>query len=430
MEVKPGYKKTEIGVIPEDWDAPLLGAYASFRTGPFGSALHKSDYISDGIPVINPMHINDGVIEPTSAMTITEEAAATLSEFRLRRSEIIIGRRGEMGRCAVVQPKQEGWICGTGSMIVRPHKEFDSGFLARLLSTPRVISDIVDASVGSTMTNLNQGTLANLRLQCPPAPEQRAIVQALSDVDASITALARLIAKQRDIREGAMQRLLTGKARLPGFTAPWQEKRLGQCLLQPTSYGINAPAVPFSDRLPRYIRITDISDDGRFDPRPLVCVAAATSQYLLEPGDLVFARTGASVGKSYLYEPSDGELVYAGFLIRVRPNPNILVSKFLAGLTTTRPYWNWVKLMSMRTGQPGINGREYEQFGFLCPEVAEQTAIAEILSDMDKGIASLKVRLDKTCALKQAMMQALLTGRVRLPVKRDPVPKSNEAVHG
>jgi type I restriction enzyme S subunit len=134
----------------------------------------------------------------------------------------------------------------------------------------------------------------------------------------------------------------------------------------------------------------------------------------LNQGDLVFARTGASVGKSYLYDTGDGQLVFAGFLIRVRPNPEVLVSAFLAAYVTTRSYWNWVRFMSMRSGQPGINGNEYAQLPIPLPSLPEQTAIAEVLSDMDAEIVALQQRLAKTRALKQGMMQELLTGKTRL----------------
>jgi type I restriction enzyme S subunit len=109
------------------------------------------------------MHIVDGRIEPTRTMTITEHAAKCLSDFRMKAGEIVIARRGEMGRCAVVREHQAGWLCGTGSMIVRPLNT-DADFLQRVLSSPRAISAIEDASAGTTMVNLNQGTLAGLSL--------------------------------------------------------------------------------------------------------------------------------------------------------------------------------------------------------------------------------------------------------------------------
>ena len=108
-EIRTGYKQTEVGLLPVDWEVRKLGELASFRTGPFGSALHKSDYTNDGIPVVNPMHILDGRIVPTTSMTITEEAAKSLDVFRLKPGEIVIGRRGDMGRCAVVSEREIGW---------------------------------------------------------------------------------------------------------------------------------------------------------------------------------------------------------------------------------------------------------------------------------------------------------------------------------
>ncbi len=138
MEVKAGYKQTEVGVIPEEWDTRRLGECAIFRTGPFGSALHKSDYMKDGVPVINPMHIVDGKINPTRSMTITEKAATDLPDFRLKTGDIVIGRRGDMGRCAVIAAQQTGWLCGTGSMIVRCGKSADAHFLQRCFRVPEL----------------------------------------------------------------------------------------------------------------------------------------------------------------------------------------------------------------------------------------------------------------------------------------------------
>ena len=203
MEVRPGYKVTEVGVFPTEWEIEPLGKHATFRTGPFGSALHKSDYTDDGIPVVNPMHIIDGKIEPTRTMTITEDAAKNLSNFRMTPGEIVIGRRGDMGRCAVVLEHQSGWLCGTGSMILRSLNA-DPDFLQRVLSSPRAISAIEDSSVGTTMVNLNQSTLAGLKIQFPPLPEQRAIAAALSDVDALLGGLERLIAKKRQLKQATM----------------------------------------------------------------------------------------------------------------------------------------------------------------------------------------------------------------------------------
>lgn len=216
--VPVGYKQTEVGVVPEDWKLEALGEHAFFKTGPFGSALHKSDYVHGGIPIVNPMQIIDGKIEPTSTMTISEEAALKLSDFRLKEGDIVIGRRGEMGRCAVIKSREDGWLCGTGSMIVRVKHENDPGFIQLALSSPTVIAAIEHSSVGSTMINLNQNTLKRLKVIFPSnKKEQTAIANALSDVDALLSELENLIAKKQAIKTATMQQLLTGRTRLPQF---------------------------------------------------------------------------------------------------------------------------------------------------------------------------------------------------------------------
>jgi len=197
----------------------------------------------------------------------------------------------------------------------------------------------------------------------------------------------------------------------------WKVTALGECLLDDPEYGINAPAVDYSDLLPTYIRITDISEEGRFKPESITSVAHPDSgHYFLEDGDLVFARTGASVGKSYLYRPEDGRMVFAGFLIRVKLNQAKLLPRYLANWTQSGQYRHWVALMSMRSGQPGINGKEYAQLPIpLPPTLAEQRAIADALSEVDDRIATFDDAIAKKRVLMQGAMQRLLTGQERLP---------------
>ncbi|MEQ1603070.1 MAG: restriction endonuclease subunit S [Methylophilaceae bacterium] len=197
----------------------------------------------------------------------------------------------------------------------------------------------------------------------------------------------------------------------------WKVHHLGGLLTGAPNYGINAPAISYDSRYPTYLRITDISEYGQFIDESKASVNHPLSgSYMLSEGDLVLARTGASVGKSYLYDHLDGELVFAGFLIRARPNPMKLEPKFLKYYTHSQPYWNWVKVNSMRSGQPGINGREFASLPLpLPPTKAEQEAIAEALSDADALIESLEQLISKKRHLKQGAMQELLTGKKRLP---------------
>lgn len=196
----------------------------------------------------------------------------------------------------------------------------------------------------------------------------------------------------------------------------WSVRSLRSCLFSVPSYGINEAAVPFDDNLPTYLRITDISEEGQFRPSPRVSVKHPSGQaFFLNKGDLVLARTGASVGKSYLYNPKDGPLVFAGFLIRVSPNPEKLHPTFLAYWLQSKYYWNWVTTMSIRSGQPGINGKEYGELQLPLPSLEEQHAIAEALSDVDGLLNALDALIAKKQAIKQAVMQQLLTGKTRLP---------------
>lgn len=132
------------------------------RIGPFGTALHKADYISGGIPVINPQHISGLSINANTKVTISREKATELSPYRLEENDIIMGRRGEMGRVAPVTNAEVGWICGTGSIIFRLKPEYDSFFYAQILSAPDIVHYLEDNATGTTMKNLNENIVKHI----------------------------------------------------------------------------------------------------------------------------------------------------------------------------------------------------------------------------------------------------------------------------
>ena len=413
--VRPGYKLSEVGVIPEVWGAKKLGELASFRTGPFGSALHKADYTNDGVPIVNPMHIVDGQIVPTRTMTITESAATKLGEFRLKPGEVVIGRRGDMGRCAVVRSEHTGWLCGTGSMIVRPSAVVDAEFLHRVLSSPTIISKIEDASVGSTMINLNQSTLSELVIQAPPLPEQRAIAAALSDVDALLAKLDQFIAKKRDLKQAAMQQLLTGQTRLPGFSGEWEVVKAGD--IGRFRGGSGFPLKFQGETAGEYplFKVSDMNNAGNetFMETANNYISEALRKQLgataFPAESIVFAKVGAAVfleRKKILSKPSCLDNNMAAFVMDVsRAHCSfihyVLLNTKLGSLVST-------------TALPSLSGSVLAAIELPLPSLPEQTAIATVLSDMDAELAALEARRDKTRALKQGMMQELLTGRIRL----------------
>ena len=430
MEIKPGYKLTEVGVIPEDWEITVLGAVCETSSGTTPSRALMDRYYKNGtIAWVKTLDLNNSDIYATDE-NVTELA---LQETCLRSYPVgtvlvamyggfnQIGRTGLLRRPAAVNQ---------AITAIRPNQNvLVSEYLISNLSY-RVDYWKSVASSSRKDPNITSKDIRDFPIALPRPHEQEVIAEALSAADAFLESLEQLVAKKRHLKRGAMQELLTGKKRLPGFGGSsnryketevgpipedWEVAKLGDCLSEPPAYGINAPAVHYQDSLPTYIRITDITDDGRYSPEKLVSVNAANaSDYFLEDGDLVFARTGASVGKSYRYIPADGRLVFAGFLIRVRPHRSRLNPSFLAAFATTGRYWNWVRQMSMRSGQPGINGNEYAQLPIPRTMIEEQTAIAAILTDIDAEITALEAKLAKARQIKQGMMHDLLSGRIRL----------------
>jgi type I restriction enzyme S subunit len=395
MDLKQGYKQSEVGVIPVEWEVKALGDCAKFRTGPFGSALHKSDYTEDGVPVVNPMHIIDGQIKPTRTMTITEKAAKGLSDFRLNAGEIIIGRRGEMGRCAVVLQHQTGWLCGTGSMIVRCGEIADANFLQRLLSSPPAIAAIEDTSVGTTMINLNQGTLGGLILQIPPLPEQRAIAEALSDVDGLLGGLDRLIAKKRDLKQAAMQQLLTGQTRLPGFHGEWEAAAFAKIVRH---HAGNSTLIKG--------KLAQSPAAGLFPGFSASGQDVWCDRYEHEGDAIIVSAVGSRCGKAFA---TTGRWCAIANTHVVWPNENKVDKRFLGLYINDEDFW-----LKSGSGQPFVLFKQTFARPVLLPPLPEQTAIAAVLSDMDAELAALEERREKTRQLKQGMMQELLTGRTRL----------------
>ncbi|MCO5268958.1 MAG: restriction endonuclease subunit S [Brumimicrobium sp.] len=194
----------------------------------------------------------------------------------------------------------------------------------------------------------------------------------------------------------------------------WEVKELGELSIIKGDYGINAPAVEYSDSLPTYLRITDIDDDGNFIQVDKKSVNHKDSNnFYLNKDDIVFARTGATVGKSYLYKEKDGELVFAGFLIRFKTDEDSLNPSFLKYYTETSSYWHWVKVVSMRSGQPGINSKEYSSMKLPIPPLPEQKAIANVLSTWDKAIEKHEQLIAQKELRKKGLMQRLLSEKFK-----------------
>ena len=183
-------------VVQPDWPIFLLGDVCNaILTGPFGSALHQSDYVANGIPIVNPKNIIDGSIVKNDAKTVSEATQARLKEFSLRENDIVIGRRGEMGRCAIVTGDMNGWLCGTGCFVIRIKNNCDPRFVFLHLTSSEVKARLEQQAVGVTMMNLNQGILSAIEIPIPFLETQRSIVAEVEAEQALVNASKQLIAR-------------------------------------------------------------------------------------------------------------------------------------------------------------------------------------------------------------------------------------------
>ena len=176
---------------------PLESLVDLIKIGPFGSALHESDYIENGIPLVNPKHIVQQHIVPQSKISISEEKAEELSSYRLKANDIVLGRRGEMGRCAPVSAREENWICGTGSMIIRLKEEYDARLYSLILGSQATVTYLENSAVGSTLKNLNEKIVRKIPVPQFDIEEQHEIVRLIDD----------LLARERSAHQATEQAL-------------------------------------------------------------------------------------------------------------------------------------------------------------------------------------------------------------------------------
>ncbi|HGM6886142.1 TPA: restriction endonuclease subunit S [Serratia marcescens] len=282
---------------------------------------------------------------------------------------------------------------------------------------------ITSGARSNGLLNISKEAFYGVKIPTPKVAEQKKIADCLSSLDNLLTAEVQKLDALKKYKKGLLQQLFPRedetepRLRFPEFreAEEWKIIPMGSLLKRDPEYGVNAPAVPYSDDLPTYLRITDIDEDGRFLSASKVSVdIVAKDAHYLESGDIALARTGASVGKSYRYRSEDGRLVFAGFLIRVKPEPKKIDSIFLSNFLNSQRYWRWVSVSSARSGQPGINGTEYASLPVPVPPngadnntLLEQKHIAELLSTTDDLITAQSHKIDALKIHKKGLMQQL-----------------------
>jgi type I restriction enzyme S subunit len=269
----------------------------------------------------------------------------------------------------------------------------------------------------TSIAHLPREKFVEVPIPVPTPVEQRAIAAALSDVDALLAKLDQLIAKKRDIKQAAMQQLLTGKKRLPGFSGEWETATLKQAA--EISAGINKPISEMGSGA-LYVTVQDLYDGtsiqiqrlGRIKVSPLEVQAK-----VLVADDIVFGKSSVKregIGFPSRFLGSREPVVFSGFTYRARARNGIADATFLFYALRWNKTRQWLIDNSQASALTNINQSIADAIPVPLPSIHEQTAIATILSDMDAEIAALEARRDKTRDLKQGMMQELLTGRIRL----------------
>ncbi|MFB6185584.1 MAG: restriction endonuclease subunit S, partial [Halobacteriaceae archaeon] len=213
------FKKTPLGYIPESWECVRLRSVIErsggfIQTGPFGTQLHKEEYVDDGIPVVMPQNIENAKIIRDEIAEITPEKAEELARHRMEINDVIIARRGDLKRASSISGREEGWLCGTGCLLIRPPEdEIDGRWLQLAYQHPLSQHQINSRAVGSTMSNLNQSILENLQIALPPVEEQRKIIDIVSDINSRIESERNYSERLNKLKQGLMQDLLSGEVR-------------------------------------------------------------------------------------------------------------------------------------------------------------------------------------------------------------------------
>ena len=419
-EVPAGYKWTDIGVIPEDWNVVSLGHIADIRNGATPSTRIRANW-NGFIPWCIPTDVTNtpGKYLIETARRITEKGLASCVASLLPAGALLLCSRATIGEIKIASSP----VCtnqGFKSLVCmeQAHNEF----LYYLLLTlkPRLIRK----AIGSTFLEIGKQALASMPVLFPPLSEQHAIAEALSDVDGLLESLEALTAKKRAVKTAAMDQFLTGMSRLPGFRGEWQKRRFGDiCTFLSTA---NNPRCDLEEQGDvGYIHY------GNVHAYPLSVLNCASHDLPrieehrvgnaspLQDGDLVMVDASedlAGLGKSIEIMDVGNDKIVAGLhTILCRGDSDYWATGFKSYLQFTSAFKSALTRVATGISVYAVSRKELSDIVLALPPLSEQAAIVSILSDMDAEISAIEDRLAKVRALKAGMMQQLLTGRIRLP---------------
>jgi type I restriction enzyme S subunit len=408
MELTAGYKQTDAGVIPEDWDTqPIRDLVDRVRLG----GNYPNSERASSLPLIKMGNMGRGNIV-IARLEYVPDGFPVDEQHRLRLGDVLFNTRNTLdlvGKVCIW--RNELQLAYYNSNLLRLEflpRRLSNYFANYVLNSHGSILRLREIATGTTsVAAIYTRDLLEFRVVTPPLPEQHAIAIALSDVDELIASLDALITKKRDLKQATMQQLLTGKTRLPGFTGKWEVKRLGRVadIRNEKIETLGADVASFCVELEQIGQNTGLIN-GHSDAR-----GRRSVKYRFEQGDVLFGRLRPYLRKFWW---ADRAGVCSTEIWPLIPIDGQLVADFLFQVVQTDAFIEAAD-SSYGTHMPRSDWNALTKFEILMPsDPAEQTAIATVLSDMDSELVALEAKCDKARALKRGMMQELLTGRIRL----------------
>lgn len=414
--IKAGYKMTEIGVIPEDWEAGKIGDCFDFKNG-----LNKEkSFFGKGTPIVNYMDIYNH--KGLKAKDIRGKVTLSYSEikaYEVKKGDMFFTRTSEtveeIGMASVLLEDVPKGVFSGFILRARPKNNLlDDEFKKYCFHSNSVRKEISSKSSYTTRALTNGRLLSSVPFPLPPKPEQQAIATVLSDTDELIRSLSSLIAKKRQIKEGAMQELLTGKKRLTGYTGEWEVKKLGEVIYLQGGYAFKSDE--FTEIGIPIIRISDV-ESNQISIENSVCYKAFNipKAFIARRGDALIAMSGATTGKIGVYNKDRVAYINQRVGKFVVLDNGKTSQEFISHLVRSEKFTEGLTKEIAQGAQPNISGKQIQSIELpIPPTKEEQQAIAEILSDMNSEIIALEQKREKYRLIKQGMMQQLLTGKIRI----------------
>lgn len=416
-QVEPAYKQTEVGDFPNDWEVISLAELFKFKNG-----LNKAkEFFGYGTPIVNYMDVFKRThLSAHDIAGRVDVNTREISAYEVRQGDVFFTRTSEtaeeIGLASVIDSVDENTVFSGFILRARPTDQtLDTKFKGYCFSANYFRQQVISRASYTTRALTNGRSLSAAFLARPPLAEQKAIASALSDADALIESLEELLAKKRKIKQGAMQELLTGHRRLPGFDERWSNVLLSELGKFTKGSGVTREQSR-SGSLPciRYGEIYTVHHDHVHDFYSWISSDVAATATRLKNGDLLFAGSGETreeIGKCVAFL-SDAEAYAGGDIVILRPEG--CDSRFLGYALNTAAVISQKASLGQGDAVVHISATALGSIALRLPEKEEQTAIATVLADMDADIAALEAKLAKARDLKQGMMQQLLTGRIRL----------------